>query len=338
MVRTGASATALTCLLFACSGDANNQMPAAVPALDQQPSPSPLPAAESTPAPSTVAAGSAQDPAPLTFDSSRAYEHMRRQVGFGPRPAGSAALARCREYILTELAAVGIEVREDAFEATTPLGAVQMVNVVATIPGRRTERIALATHYDTKLFREFRFVGASDGASSTAAVLELARVLATRQNEFTIELLFFDGEEAVVDWFRNNDNTYGSRRYVQVAQETGSLEGLEALLLLDMIGDRDLTIRQDANSTPWLTDTIWTSAAALGYQAQFLAERTNIEDDHVPFVRAGIPSVDIIDLAYPAWHTAQDDLAHVSARSLQIVGDVVLDALPRIEQRLSAAQ
>ena len=339
MLRTGAGATALACLLFACSGNANNQataMPVAAPALGQQPGPPP--ATDSTPASSTVAAAGALGVAPLTFDSSRAYEHLRRQVGFGPRPAGSAALARCREYILAELAAVGIEAREDAFEATTPLGAVQMVNVIATIPGRRTERIALATHYDTKLFREFRFVGASDGASSTAAVLELARVLTTRQNEFTIELLFFDGEEAVVDWFRNNDNTYGSRRYVQTAQEAGSLDGLEALLLLDMIGDQDLTIRQDSNSTPWLTDIIWTSAAALGYQRHFLAERTTIEDDHVPFVRAGIPSIDIIDLAYPAWHTAQDDLAHVSARSLQVVGDVVLDALPRIEQRLSASR
>ena len=342
MVRT-AGATGLACLLFACAGDANDQMaamPAAVPVVDQQPSPEPLPAAQSTPAPSPFAPASAQGAAPalLTFDSSLAYEHLRRQVGFGPRPAGSAALARCREYILTELAAVGVEAREDAFEATTPLGAVQMVNVIATIPGRRTERIALATHYDTKLFREFRFVGASDAASSTAAVLELARVLASRQNDFTIELLFFDGEEAVVDWFRNNDNTYGSRRYVQAAQETGSLDGLKALVLLDMVGDRDLTIRRDSNSTPWLTDIVWASAAALGHQAQFLDERVNIEDDHVPFLRAGIPSVDIIDLAYPAWHTAQDDLAHVSARSLQVVGDVVLDALPRIEQQLSAAQ
>jgi Zn-dependent M28 family amino/carboxypeptidase len=247
-------------------------------------------------------------------------------------------LARCREYILTELAAVGIDAREDAFEATTPLGAVQMVNVIATIPGRRAERIALATHYDTKLFREFRFVGASDGASSTAAVLEVARVLASRQNEFTIELLFFDGEEAAVDWFRDNDNTYGSRRYVQAAQDAGSLDGLKALVLLDMIGDRNLTIRRDTNSTPWLTDTIWASAATLGHQGYFLEQPVTIEDDHVPFLRAGIPSVDIIDLDYPAWHTAQDDLAQVSARSLQVVGDVVLDAWPHIEQQLTAAR
>ena len=299
----------LACLLFACAADAN--------------APS---------HPGTLAQASV----PLTFDSSRAYEHLRRQVGFGPRPAGSAALTQCRQYILAELKAAGIQAREDAWDATTPLGRVRMVNVIATIPGRRPDRIALATHYDTKLFREFRFVGASDAASSTAAVLELGRILKARQHEFTIELLFFDGEEAVVDWYRNNDNTYGSRRYVETAQKAGTLTGLKALVLIDMIGDRNLTIRRDSNSTRWLTDTVWASAAKLGYRAHFLPEETTIDDDHMPFLRAGIPSVDIIDLDYPAWHTAQDDLERVSARSLQIVGDVVLDALPQIERRLAS--
>jgi Zn-dependent M28 family amino/carboxypeptidase len=237
---------------------------------------------------------------------------------------------------VAQLKAAGIAFREEAFDATTPLGQTRMVNLVATIPGRRTERIALATHYDTKLFRDFRFVGASDGASSTAAVLELGRLLKARQNEFTIELLFFDGEEAVVDWNRNNDNTYGSRRYTETAQKAGTLGGLKALILLDMIGDRNLTIRRDSNSTPWLVDAVWTSAAKLGYRAYFLSEETSIDDDHMPFVRAGVPAVDIIDLDYPAWHTAQDDLDRVSARSLQIVGDVVLDALPQIERHLIA--
>ena len=337
MVRTGVGATALACLLFACSTDANDPTPSIAAEISAS-SPRPVPSSEALPTPSSPRApvpAEAQSAAPETFDSARAYEHLRRQVGFGPRPAGSAALARCREYILAQLEAAGIKAREDAFEATTPLGRVQMVNVVATIPGRRTERIALATHYDTKLFREFRFVGASDAASSTAAVLELGRVLAGRQNEFTIELLFFDGEEAVVDWYRNNDNTYGSRHYVETAQETGTLAGLRALLLLDMIGDRNLTIRRDSSSTPWLTDTVWASAANLGYQANFLPDQTTIDDDHMPFLRAGTPAINIIDLDYPAWHTAQDDLAHVSARSLQVVGEVVLDALPQIEQQLS---
>ena len=276
--------------------------------------------------------------APAKFDSARAYEDLRRQVGFGPRPAGSAALTQCRQYILSQLKAAGIAAREDAWDADTPLGRVRMVNVVATIPGKRPDRIALATHYDTKLFREFRFVGASDAASSTAAVLELGRVLKGRQHEYTIELLFFDGEEASVDWYRNNDNTYGSRHYVETAQKAGTLSSLKALVLLDMIGDRNLTIRRDSNSTRWLTDLIWASAVRLGSRAQFLQEETTIDDDHMPFVRAGVPSVDIIDLDYPAWHTVQDDLDHVSARSLQTVGDVVLDALPQIEKRLASAR
>jgi glutaminyl-peptide cyclotransferase len=298
-VPTVLSAAALTCLLIGCSTDANgpalsnppsnpdtlaSSSPSSNPGTVAPSNPSSGTLAESNPPsnPSTVAPQDPRTLAPsnpptvVAFDSSRAYEHLRRQVGFGPRPAGSAALMRCRQYILAELEAAGIEAREDAFDAVTPLGRVRMVNVIGTIPGRRAERIALATHYDTKLFREFRFVGASDAASSTAAVLELARVLKSRQNEFTIELLFFDGEEAVVDWYQNNDNTYGSRRYVETARESGTLADLEALLLLDMIGDRDLTIRRDSNSTRWLTDIIWTSAAKLGYQTNFLSEETTL--------------------------------------------------------------
>ena len=274
----------------------------------------------------------------MTFDSSRAWEHLRRQVAIGPRPAGSAALAECRRYILAELKAAGIDAREQPFDAMTPLGVIKMINVIATIPGRRPERIALATHYDTKLFRELRFLGASDGASSTAAVLELGRVLKARQNDFTIELLFLDGEEAVNTEWRDPDNTYGSKYYVRAARQAGTLAGLKALVLLDMIGDRNLDIRRDTYSTPWLTDIVWGSAATLGHGATFIRENFAVEDDHLPFLTAGVPSVDIIDLDYPQWHTAEDDLDHVSARSLQIVGDVVLDALPQIEQTLAAAR
>jgi glutaminyl-peptide cyclotransferase len=327
------SMTALTCIgafVVACGAESTPTNGGIAPTNDR-----PIAATtDSGIAPSTAA----QAAAPMKFDSSRAYEHLRRQVGFGPRPAGSAALTQTRQYILAELKAAGIEAREDGWDAMTPLGRVRMVNVIATIPGRRPERIGLATHYDTKLVREFRFVGASDAASSTAAVLELGRLLKGRQNEFTIELLFFDGEEAVVEWYKNNDNTYGSRHYVETAQKAGTLAGLKTLILLDMIGDRNLTIRRDSNSTPWLTDIVWASAGRLGYRANFLPDETTIEDDHVPFTKAGVPSVDIIDLDYPAWHTAQDDLDHVSARSLQIVGDVVLAALPDIEKRLGSGR
>lgn len=270
-----------------------------------------------------------------TFDSTRAWKHLQRQVAFGPRPAGSPALAECRKYIVSELKAAGIEAREQVFTGDTPNGAIRMVNLIATIPGQRQDRIVLATHYDTKAFRDIRFVGASDGASSTAAVLELARALKGRRNQFTIELLFLDGEEAVIEW-AGNDHTYGSRFYVSDAQRAGTLSTLKAFVLLDMIGDRSLDIRRDANSTPWLVDVVWAAAERLGHRSTFVNELTAVEDDHLPFVRAGVPSVDIIDLNYAEWHTAKDDLEHVSAQSLQIVGDVVLAALSDIEQRLAA--
>jgi Zn-dependent M28 family amino/carboxypeptidase len=276
-------------------------------------------------------------PSASQFDSSRAWEHLRRQVSFGPRPAGSAALTETRRYILEQLKASGIDARQQTFVAKTPAGDISMVNIIAALPGKRTDRIAIASHYDTKLARDFRFVGANDGASSTAALLEVGRVLKGRPHEFTIELLFLDGEEAVNwDW-RGTDNTYGSRHYVQAAQVARTLGTLKAFVLLDMIGDRELRIKRDANSTPWLVDIVWSAASRLGHRATFPDELTTIEDDHLPFLRAGVPSVDVIDLENPTWHAAQDDLEHVSAKSLQICGDVILAALPDIEKRLASS-
>jgi glutaminyl-peptide cyclotransferase len=190
-------------------------------------------------------------------------------------------------------------------------------------------------HYDTKLFRQFRFVGANDGGSSTALLLELARVLKARRSPLTFEVVFFDGEEALVDWV-GTDHTYGSRHYVAEAQKSGAIKDMRAMVLVDMIGDRDLRIRRESQSTPWLTDTIWATAKRLGHGSVFVDEEMFIEDDHVPFLRAGVPAVNIIDLEYaPYWHTPDDTLDKGSARSLQIVGDVVLGALPAIEARLT---
>jgi glutaminyl-peptide cyclotransferase len=267
------------------------------------------------------------------FDSARAWKHLEDQVAIGPRVAGTAANAQTRQYLIKTLAQSGIKAAEQPFETDTPIGRVKMANVIATLPGERPERIVIASHFDTKLFKELRFVGASDGASSTAALLELGRVLKDKPRPFTIELLFLDGEEAFVEW-SGNDHTYGSRYYVQNAQKAGTLKSLRALILLDMIGDRDLNLRREANSTRWLTDVIWNTAARLGYGRHFLPEETPIEDDHMEFLAAGVQAVDLIDLDDPAWHTAQDTIDNVSAKSLQIVGDVVLAALPEIEQRL----
>jgi Zn-dependent M28 family amino/carboxypeptidase len=271
--------------------------------------------------------------APTAFDSTKAWEHVRQQLAIGPRPSGSPANVKTRQYITAQLAAFGIKTAEQPFEGATPIGPIKMANIIGTIPGRRPDRIILASHFDTKLFREARFVGASDGASSTAALIELGRVLKARKDlPFTIELLFLDGEEAVVEW-AGTDNTYGSRHYVDAARKSGSLKSIRALILLDMIGDRDLTIRRETNSTSWLTDIVWATARKLGHH-QFMDEETTVEDDHIPFVKAGVPALDIIDLDYPQWHTPQDTIDAISARSIQIVGDVVVAALPQIEARL----
>lgn len=274
-----------------------------------------------------------QAPGTLAFDSNRAWEHLRQIVAIGPRPAGSQPLEQSRTYVKNQLAAAGVSVVEQAWDDQTPTGRVRMVNLIATIPGTSTDRLVIAGHYDTKKFREFRFVGANDGGSSTAFLIEMARVLKLRRNPLTIELLFLDGEEAVIEW-EGDDHTYGSRHYVADAKRSGSLKALKAFILVDMIGDRDLQIKRDLNSTPWLTDVIWTAAQKARLETYFRPERVQIEDDHLPFVQAGVPAVDIIDLEFPAWHTANDTLDAVSARSLQVVGDVLLAALPQIEARL----
>jgi glutaminyl-peptide cyclotransferase len=285
--------------------------------------------------------------APVRFDSGRAFEHVRQLVTLGPRPPGTPAAAQARRYIKSQLEAAGLQAIEQPFTASTPLGPIQMANVSAVIPGARTDRILFGGHYDTKLFRRFRFVGANDGGSSTAVLLELARVLKHRKNQFTIEIVFFDGEEALVDW-SGTDHTYGSRTYVEAARKAGTLNTLRAMILVDMVGERDLTIRRELQSTPWLTDLIWAAAHRLGYQSQFLQDSRPVEDDHVPFLQAGIPAVDLIDdePSYgrgspergsdASWHTSADTIDVIAARSLQIVGDVLVNALPRIEVRLQS--
>jgi Zn-dependent M28 family amino/carboxypeptidase len=279
-----------------------------------------------------------QAAAAAQFDSSRAWEHLRQLVLIGPRPSGSPAIELTRQYIKSQLTAAGVTVVEQKWVDETPAGKIPMVNLIATVPGARKDRIVFAGHYDTKRFAQFRFVGASDGGSSAAFVIELARVLKARRNPYTMEFLFLDGEEAVNEVWAGTDNTYGSRHYVENARRDGSLAGLKALVLLDMIGDRNLQIRRDTNSTRWLTDIVWSAARRQKLDSYFIAESTAVEDDHVPFMKAGVPSVDIIDLDYPQWHTPADTLDAVSARSLQVVGDTLLAAIPDIEARLSSAK
>jgi Zn-dependent M28 family amino/carboxypeptidase len=278
-----------------------------------------------------------QQTSAATFDGNRAFEHLKHVVGIGPRPAGSDALQKTRDYIKQQMSALGLTTTEQAFKAATPVGPVQMVNVSVRIPGGSGKRLIVAGHYDTKLFKEFTFVGANDAGSSTAFLIELARVLKDRKNEVPIELLFLDGEEAFGEW--ESGNTFGSRHYVDEARKTGTLNQIGALVLVDMIGEKNPIFKRDENSTPWMVDAVWSAARRLN-RPEFVAEPTAIEDDHLPFTAAGIPAVDIIDLDYPDeatrrfWHTAEDTIDKLSPQSLQVVGDVIVAALPAIELRL----
>ena len=280
----------------------------------------------------------AQEQTSATFDGNRAFDHLKQIVDIGPRPAGSEGLQKTRDYIKQQMGVLGLKVREQAFEASTPVGPVKMVNVSVDLPGPAgRKRLIIAGHYDTKLFKEFRFVGANDAGSSTAFLIELARVLKDRKNELPIELLFLDGEEAFGEW--DSGNTFGSRHYVDTARQAGTLNQIGALVLVDMIGEKNPVFQRESDSTPWLVDAIWSAAGRLK-RPEFVGTSTPIDDDHKPFLAAGIPAADIIDLDYPDdmtrrfWHTAEDTIDKLAPQSLQAVGDVLLAALPAIELRL----
>jgi Zn-dependent M28 family amino/carboxypeptidase len=271
-------------------------------------------------------------------------DYVRRQVAFGPRPPGSPELSRLRDFIISELKADGLNVMTDEFQTKTPEGVRNMVNITAEIPGQSSDVIVIASHYDTKYFKEFRFVGANDAGSSTGVLLELARSLGAikQKPRLTYWLTFFDGEEAFCkDWDQCGktgapDHTYGSRRFVARLQEKNEQKRVRAMILLDMVGYKDLQFGRDEMSTTWLVDTVWQTARALGYSKHFPERIEGVGgDDHEPFLKAGIESLDIIQLnTYPYWHQPDDTLDKISPKSLQIVGEVMLASLPKIEEHI----
>ena len=313
----------------------------------EKPAPTAVPgAAAQSSVPARVAAADAAPPASQTggFDGARAYEYLARQVAFGPRPAGSPALARTQDYIKGQLATFGCKVDEDDFNAQTPIGPIRMKNILAKIPGSGREVILLMTHYDT--VRIDNFVGANDAASSTAVMLEMAKLYcgprpAEKLHTANLWIAFLDGEEAqhvvngVAQW-TDEDSVYGSRELAARMALSGDLKRVKAVVLADMIGDRDLRIERERESTPWLTDLIWSTAKRLGYGKNFLDEQQGpVGDDHGPFIRRGVPAVDLIDFESQGtfWHTPQDTLDKVTPHSLAIVGHVLVEVLPQIDRR-----
>ena len=268
------------------------------------------------------------------FSEQRADTDLRTLVGFGPRPAGSEAIVKARNYIVSELGKAGLKAQLDEFDARTPRGFRHMVNIRATRAGSKPTTIAITGHYDTKIFENFAFVGASDGGSSAAWLLEFARATAGLKLENTLEFVFFDGEEAVVEW-TDDDSVYGSRHDVDRRYRDRTLNDLKALILVDMIGDKNLNIKKEGQSTTWLTNIIWNTAQSMGYGKELPNDVIEVADDHIPYRKAAIPAVDLIDFDYPCWHMACDTLNQVSAHSLRIVGDVVYFSLPEIDRRVS---
>jgi Zn-dependent M28 family amino/carboxypeptidase len=275
----------------------------------------------------------ADTPAPeLTggFDGKRAFDHVAKQVGFGPRPSGSQAIAQVQDYVQEQLTTDGCTVETDAFNARTPDGDLPMKNILVRIPGDRPGIIMLATHYDTKKLDSF--VGADDAGSSTAVMLELARLLCAQPQHHPIWIAFFDGEEAVHDW-SDSDSRYGSRQMAAKLAMSGDLKKIQAFLLADIVGSRSLRFRRELNSDKALTDLVWNTAKRLQYSAIFVNEGFAIEDDHLSFTKRGVPCVDVIDLEIPYWHTPQDTLDKIGSRSLAITGHVFVETIKQLQAK-----
>jgi glutaminyl-peptide cyclotransferase len=268
------------------------------------------------------------------INATRAMQYVREVVAFGPRPIGSEAHRKLEAYITAHLSGVAIE--HDDFTASTPNGPFPIHNIVAKFPGTKPGVVVIATHYDT-LMRVKGFVGANDGGSGTGLLIELAGQLrAAKRNGYSVWLVWLDGEESVREW-SDTDSTYGSRHLAEKWKKDGTLSQLKAFLLADMIGDADLNIDRDQNSTPWLEDLVYQAATELGYQSHFFARALAMQDDHIPFAKAGVPVADLIDFDYGYnnvfWHTTQDTLDKLSPKSLAITGDVLLESVRLLDRK-----
>ena len=267
------------------------------------------------------------------FDGAKAYEHVAKLVGFGPRPAGSQAIAQAQDYITSQLSSFGCTVDTDAFSSDTPAGRLALKNIVVKIPGEQQGIILLATHYDTKKLDNF--VGADDGGSSTAVMLELARRMCEQRPRYSIWIAFFDGEEAVRPQWQDPDNRYGSRQMAAKMAASGDLKKVRAMILADIVGGKTLGIHKEEYSTKELENLIWATAKRLGYGDIFLDQTTPVDDDHLSFLERGVPAADVIDLVNSAgyWHTPQDTLDKISAKSLGIVGHVLLESTAALQTK-----
>jgi glutaminyl-peptide cyclotransferase len=275
------------------------------------------------------------------FNGNRAYQYARDFAAIGPRWPTSQGHAKAEAFLRTHFQHDQLE--EDVFTADTPIGPVNMRNFIVRFPGKKDGVIVLATHYETNYWlRNINFVGANDGAATTGLLLAIADQLrdATANGKkldgYSVWLVFFDGEEAIEHW-SDSDSTYGSRHLAAKWGRDGTLGRIKAFILADMIGDKDLDIQRETRSTAWLVDLVRQSAKKYGYERYFFQQEEPVDDDHMPFVKRGVPAIDIIDIDYGPndsyHHTAQDTIDKISAHSLMIDGDVFMETIRLIDRR-----
>jgi glutaminyl-peptide cyclotransferase len=300
--------------------------PASQPSANQANAATPVKPTESAP-PASQTGG---------FDGAKAWDQVAKIVSFGPRPPESEGIHHVQDYIRGQLQGFGCTVNEDDFHAFTPAGPMAMKNIIAKIPGTGQGIILLLTHYDS-LGSVPNFVGAEDSASSTGVMLEMARLLCGKKQANAVWIAFVDGEEAIVNWDKDNDHTYGSRELAASLAVSGDLKRVKAVILADMIGQYGLAIPREGNSTRWLVDLVWKTAARLGYQDVFVSRELEMTDDHQSFLERGVPTIDIIDwdgFQQPKyWHTPEDTLDKVSPRSIAIVGHVILESVNELQKK-----
>jgi Zn-dependent M28 family amino/carboxypeptidase len=285
----------------------------------------------------------ARTPAPAhttdSFDGARALKYAADFVAIGPRWPTSPGHAKAEDFLKKQFAAEAAkgQLEADHFTPTTPIGPVPMTNYIVRFPGKKDGVIVLASHYETNYpLRNIGFVGANDGGSTVGTLIEMANHLRGKTLDgYSVWLVFFDGEEAFQQWSAS-DSDYGSRHLAAKWQSDGTLKRVKAFILLDMIGDKELDIVRDLNSTPWLLDTVKQAAAKFGYQKYFYVGENSIEDDQLPFKARGVPVDDIIDFDYGPHdsshpdgyhHTAEDTMDKISAKSLTIIGNTVIETM-----------
>ena len=291
-------------------------------------------AASTQPASATSSPVNNNVPVP-NIDGNKSMQYVKEVVAFGSRPPGSEAHQKLENYIVSKLK--GVDVEQDKFTADTPVGKFPINNIIAKFPGKKNGIIVVAGHYDTNYPLPKDYVGANDGGSSTALLLSLADQLRGKERDgYSVWLVWTDGEEAFVKW-TDSDSLYGTKQLAQKWRADGTAAKVKGFILVDMIGDADLDIQRDANSTPWLTDLVLQAATNLGYQSHFFKQTVGMEDDHIPFAKIGVPVVDLIDFSYGYnnvfHHTAEDTIDKLSAQSMAITSDVVMETIELLDQR-----